>query len=176
MSFSAEGVVHIIKWELCRGWRQHVQIWLFTKLSQMVSFQFWCCSGLLLCWPLINCSPVYTVSNWLLSHYGFSSPLRALRPPGWLPQWHCGVRVSSNKKLVGFISAIPADIRIYDTWALIITNHKYLAQSDMSHHKPLYCNAQVIVFPCAAPDWREWSKSTSCVSIRSCVQSALPQC
>lgn len=42
-------------------------------------------------------------------------PVRALRPPGWLPQWHCGVRVSSNKKLVGFISAIPADIRIYDT-------------------------------------------------------------
>lgn len=40
---------------------------------------------------------------------------RALRPPAWLPQWHCGVRVSSNKKLVGFISAIPADIRIYDT-------------------------------------------------------------
>ncbi|XP_040020750.2 glycylpeptide N-tetradecanoyltransferase 2 isoform X2 [Gasterosteus aculeatus] len=39
----------------------------------------------------------------------------ALRPPGWLPQWHCGVRVSSNKKLVGFISAIPADIRIFDT-------------------------------------------------------------
>ncbi|MEQ2184525.1 Glycylpeptide N-tetradecanoyltransferase 2 [Goodea atripinnis] len=39
----------------------------------------------------------------------------ALRPPGWLPQWHCGVRVSSNKKLVGFISAMPADIRVYDT-------------------------------------------------------------
>ncbi|XP_030055809.1 glycylpeptide N-tetradecanoyltransferase 2 isoform X3 [Microcaecilia unicolor] len=38
----------------------------------------------------------------------------ALRPPGWLPQWHCGVRVSSNKKLVGFISAIPANIYIYD--------------------------------------------------------------
>lgn len=44
-----------------------------------------------------------------------STPVRALRPPGWLPQWHCGVRVSSNKKLVGFISAIPANIRIYDT-------------------------------------------------------------
>ncbi|XP_072364763.1 glycylpeptide N-tetradecanoyltransferase 2 isoform X4 [Scyliorhinus torazame] len=38
----------------------------------------------------------------------------ALRPPGWLPQWHCGVRVSSNRKLVGFISAIPANIRIYE--------------------------------------------------------------
>ncbi|KAG8138923.1 putative Glycylpeptide N-tetradecanoyltransferase protein, partial [Naja naja] len=34
---------------------------------------------------------------------------------GWLPQWHCGVRVSSNRKLVGFISAIPAHIRIYDS-------------------------------------------------------------
>uniref|UniRef100_A0A670ZDH7 Glycylpeptide N-tetradecanoyltransferase n=1 Tax=Pseudonaja textilis TaxID=8673 RepID=A0A670ZDH7_PSETE len=41
--------------------------------------------------------------------------LWALRPPGWLPQWHCGVRVSSNRKLVGFISAIPAHIRIYDS-------------------------------------------------------------
>lgn len=48
-----------------------------------------------------------------------SSSPRALRPPGWLPQWHCGVRVSSNRKLVGFISAIPADIRIYDTWAVL---------------------------------------------------------
>ncbi|NXI08510.1 NMT2 tetradecanoyltransferase, partial [Irena cyanogastra] len=39
----------------------------------------------------------------------------ALRPPGWLPQWHCGVRVSSNRKLVGFISAIPANIRTYNS-------------------------------------------------------------
>lgn len=39
---------------------------------------------------------------------------RALRPPGWLPQWHCGVRVVSSKKLVGFISAIPATVHIYD--------------------------------------------------------------
>uniref|UniRef100_A0A8C5R7V8 Glycylpeptide N-tetradecanoyltransferase n=1 Tax=Leptobrachium leishanense TaxID=445787 RepID=A0A8C5R7V8_9ANUR len=38
----------------------------------------------------------------------------ALCPPGWLSQWHCGVRVSSNKKLVGFIRAVPANIRIYE--------------------------------------------------------------
>ncbi|XP_032823135.1 glycylpeptide N-tetradecanoyltransferase 2 isoform X1 [Petromyzon marinus] len=38
----------------------------------------------------------------------------ALRPPRWMSQWHCGVRVVSNKKLVGFISAVPATIRIYD--------------------------------------------------------------
>uniref|UniRef100_A0A3B3QZF5 Glycylpeptide N-tetradecanoyltransferase n=1 Tax=Paramormyrops kingsleyae TaxID=1676925 RepID=A0A3B3QZF5_9TELE len=41
--------------------------------------------------------------------------LKALRPPGWLPHWHCGVRVTSNRKLVCFISAIPAKIHIYDT-------------------------------------------------------------
>lgn len=42
------------------------------------------------------------------------APFRALKPPGWKIQWHCGVRVASNKKLVGFISAIPAHIRVYD--------------------------------------------------------------
>ncbi|XP_042252308.1 glycylpeptide N-tetradecanoyltransferase 1-like [Thunnus maccoyii] len=39
----------------------------------------------------------------------------ALQPPNWLAQWHCGVRVDANKKLVGFIAAVPADVRIYET-------------------------------------------------------------
>lgn len=38
----------------------------------------------------------------------------ALQPPGWRTEWHCGVRVSKSGRLVGFISAIPADLRIYD--------------------------------------------------------------
>ena len=38
----------------------------------------------------------------------------ALQPPGWKQQWHCGVRVNGNRKLVGFISAVPACIRIRD--------------------------------------------------------------
>uniref|UniRef100_UPI0037E88903 glycylpeptide N-tetradecanoyltransferase 1-like n=1 Tax=Semicossyphus pulcher TaxID=241346 RepID=UPI0037E88903 len=38
-----------------------------------------------------------------------------LQPPNWLAHWHCGVRVDSNKKLVGFIAAVPADVRIYET-------------------------------------------------------------
>ncbi|XP_064648041.1 glycylpeptide N-tetradecanoyltransferase 2-like [Lineus longissimus] len=38
----------------------------------------------------------------------------ALQPPGWRKDWHCGVRVSKSLKLVGFISAVPAHIRIYD--------------------------------------------------------------
>ncbi|KAA8581558.1 hypothetical protein FQN60_003139 [Etheostoma spectabile] len=39
----------------------------------------------------------------------------ALQPPNWLAQWNCGVRVDANKKLVGFIAALPADVRIYET-------------------------------------------------------------
>lgn len=48
--------------------------------------------------------------SWTLSALVFLACVdyRALVPQGWLLQWHCGVRVSSNKKLVGFISAIPA--------------------------------------------------------------------
>jgi len=37
----------------------------------------------------------------------------ALCPPGWKRPWHCCVRVATNKKLVGFISAIPARVRVY---------------------------------------------------------------
>lgn len=33
---------------------------------------------------------------------------------GWLREWHCGVRTTKSNKLVGFISAIPATVRIYE--------------------------------------------------------------
>lgn len=38
----------------------------------------------------------------------------ALQPPGWKKEWHCGVRVVKSGRLVGFISAIPATLKIYD--------------------------------------------------------------
>ncbi|XP_068626221.1 glycylpeptide N-tetradecanoyltransferase 2 [Battus philenor] len=38
----------------------------------------------------------------------------ALQPPGWRMEWHCGVRVIKSGRLVGFISAIPAELRIYE--------------------------------------------------------------
>ncbi|XP_076349549.1 glycylpeptide N-tetradecanoyltransferase 2-like isoform X2 [Tachypleus tridentatus] len=38
----------------------------------------------------------------------------ALQPPGWLQEWHCGVWVEKSNKLVGFICAVPATIRVYD--------------------------------------------------------------
>jgi len=37
----------------------------------------------------------------------------ALKPPGYLPDLHVGVRVAQSKKLVGFITGIPALMRVY---------------------------------------------------------------
>ncbi|KAI4872371.1 hypothetical protein NFI96_010135 [Prochilodus magdalenae] len=53
--------------------------------------------------------------NTVRLHYSPEFLLWALCPPGWQQDWHCGVRVNSNRKLVGFISAIPATVQIYDT-------------------------------------------------------------
>lgn len=36
----------------------------------------------------------------------------ALKPPGFRREWHLGVRVKTNKKLVGFITAVPASLRV----------------------------------------------------------------
>ncbi|XP_035469597.2 glycylpeptide N-tetradecanoyltransferase 1 isoform X2 [Scophthalmus maximus] len=40
----------------------------------------------------------------------------ALQPPNWQAHWHCGVRVDTNNKLVGFIAAVPADVCAYETY------------------------------------------------------------
>ncbi len=41
--------------------------------------------------------------------------LWALMPPGYHPEFHLGVISAKSKKLVAFISATPADIRVYST-------------------------------------------------------------
>ena len=33
-------------------------------------------------------------------------------PPGFYKEWHIGVRVASNKKLVAFIAGIPLTLRV----------------------------------------------------------------
>ncbi|XP_010526385.1 PREDICTED: glycylpeptide N-tetradecanoyltransferase 1-like [Tarenaya hassleriana] len=38
----------------------------------------------------------------------------ALRPPGYYKSWHIGVRVKDSKKLVAFITGVPARIRVRD--------------------------------------------------------------
>lgn len=41
---------------------------------------------------------------------------RALMPPGYHKEWHIGVRVSSNKKLVAFISGVPLTLRVREQY------------------------------------------------------------
>jgi hypothetical protein len=40
----------------------------------------------------------------------------ALLVPGHLKEWHTGVRVTKSRKLVAFISAVPASIRVNTKW------------------------------------------------------------
>lgn len=37
----------------------------------------------------------------------------ALQPPGYKKEWHVGVRVTTTKRLVGLITAIPVNVRVY---------------------------------------------------------------
>ena len=37
---------------------------------------------------------------------------RALKSPGWRKEWHVGVRASKSRKLVAFISGVPASLRV----------------------------------------------------------------
>ncbi|CAL9699137.1 unnamed protein product [Knipowitschia caucasica] len=60
-----------------------------------------------------------------------------LQSPQWLPQWHCGVRVDSNKKLVGFIAAVPTDLTVYAkeinmVQVRLLCVHKKLRQKRMT--------------------------------------------
>ena len=79
------------------------------------------CNGLLclflqLCelYTLLNENYVEDDDNMFRFDYSPEFLLWALQPPGWKKSWHCGVRVATNKKLVGFISAVPANIKIRD--------------------------------------------------------------
>lgn len=38
----------------------------------------------------------------------------SLKPCGWIKEWHTGVRVEKNNKLVGFISATPVKMSVFD--------------------------------------------------------------
>lgn len=71
-------------------------------------------------YTLLNENYVEDDDNMFRFDYSPEFLLWALKPPGWKSDWHCGVRVASNKKLVGFISAIPAHIRVYDQTVLMV--------------------------------------------------------
>ena len=74
------------------------------------------------------CSEVYTLltNNYVenddsMFRFDYSKEfLRwALCPPGYFRSWHIGLRVKTSKKLVAFISGIPAKIRIRDAVVLL---------------------------------------------------------
>nr|CAG4646220.1 EOG090X055U [Macrothrix elegans] len=65
-------------------------------------------------YQLLNENYVEDDDNMFRFDYSAEFLLWALKPPGWHKEWHCGVRAEKSGKLLGFISAIPATIRIYN--------------------------------------------------------------
>ncbi|KAG6428881.1 hypothetical protein SASPL_106920 [Salvia splendens] len=74
------------------------------------------------------CSEVYTLltnnyveddENMFRFNYSKEFLRWALRPPGYFRSWHIGVRVKTSKKLVAFITGIPAKIRVRDAVVLL---------------------------------------------------------
>ncbi|KAI5066610.1 hypothetical protein GOP47_0019234 [Adiantum capillus-veneris] len=74
----------------------------------------------------LNCTHTMNeIFNLLSNHYveDFESMFRynyskdflqwALRPPGYFPSWHIGVRVEATKRLVAFITGIPVNMRLH---------------------------------------------------------------
>jgi len=64
-------------------------------------------------YKLLNENYVEDEDNMFRFDYSSEFLQWALRPPGWQRDWHCGVRVKSNRKLVGFISAVPATMNVH---------------------------------------------------------------
>lgn len=97
---------------------------------------------------------------------------RALQPPNWLAQWHCGVRVASNNKLVGFIAAVPTDVLIYETWVA----HKYMQLCEIwwviiTFASLSIKNVPEQMFHTCSAGRSGWCRSNSCAFIRSCASS-----
>merc|ERR1712048_370730 len=66
-------------------------------------------------YQLLNENYVEDDDNMFRFDYSKEFLIWALTPPGWHTDWHCAVRASTTKKMVGFISAIPAKINVKGT-------------------------------------------------------------
>merc|ERR1712048_675736 len=66
-------------------------------------------------YTLLNENYVEDDDNMFRFDYSKEFLIWALTPPGWHTDWHCAVRVSTTKKMVGSISAIPAKINVKGT-------------------------------------------------------------
>eukprot|EP00041_Stephanoeca_diplocostata_P000932 m.17915 g.17915 ORF g.17915 m.17915 type:complete len:416 (+) comp11336_c0_seq1:145-1392(+) len=63
-------------------------------------------------YKLLNENYVEDDDNMFRFDYSREFLVWALQPPGWKQVWHCGVRGTKNKNLLGFISAVPATLRM----------------------------------------------------------------
>jgi glycylpeptide N-tetradecanoyltransferase len=59
----------------------------------------------------------------------------ALQPPDWKQVWHCGVRNAKNKKLLAFISAIPATMRMNENSQFLVEINFLCVHKKLRSHR-----------------------------------------
>jgi glycylpeptide N-tetradecanoyltransferase len=81
----------------------------------------------------------YVEDNDHMFRFGYPIPFLqwALKPPGWRSEWLIGVRATQSKRLLAFISAVPARIRVNrDTMPMVEINflcvHKKLRSQKLA--------------------------------------------
>jgi glycylpeptide N-tetradecanoyltransferase len=69
--------------------------------------------------------------------FDYSVPflLWALKPPGYRKDWHLGIRRVRDQQLVGFITAIPATVRIYEKKMRIVEINFLCVHKKLRHHQ-----------------------------------------
>jgi len=77
-------------------------------------------------YTLLNNNYVEDNDNIFRFNYSIDFLYWALKPPGYFPEWHIGVRQTNNKRLLAFISGVPAKIRIYDADPIQVAEINFL--------------------------------------------------
>ena len=65
-------------------------------------------------YELLNCNYVEDVESLFRFDYPENFLDWALKAPGWVSDWHLGVRVTETGKLVAFIGAVPSQMQVRD--------------------------------------------------------------
>nr|CAD2194593.1 unnamed protein product [Meloidogyne enterolobii] len=114
-------------------------------------------------YTLLNENYVEDDENMFRFDYGRDFLKWALTPSGWKNYWHCGVRAAGSK-LLAFIAAIPALIRIYDKTIQMVEINFLCVHKKLRSKKVGTClnpgnHAKRIIIPKPVGSCRYWHRS-----------------
>jgi glycylpeptide N-tetradecanoyltransferase len=105
--------------DLCCAWKLSILTWGAWLGFEWSTVDITAADQLEELYQLLNLNYVEDDDNMFRFDYSKDFLRWALTPPGWKPVWHLGIRNAANKKLLAFISGIPAELRCVDQYVMI---------------------------------------------------------